>query len=190
MKYNSFVVEGSAEKAILDILYEQDLLVFEKDEILTNSQGEIAFVGFSTTKYDAQFFSHGFDDDDDDITIHILSDNGNKVKFSADRMEQCSFSYYVTRPEIEMICICSKEKWAIDFEKSKNNFKKPSEYMKNKVGIKNIKRYRIVYDMFNSDIEAMLRGIKIVKRRTHKNDLQIYNLINWQKVQNKFGQIS
>ncbi len=81
----------------------------------------------------------------------------------------------ITAPEIEMLIIASKKKYD---EYCRSAFKKPSDYCKNILGIKNVKSPTFIKEYF-SDSSFLIDSIKEY-HRVHKQkntEASLYDLI-------------
>ncbi|HAT54076.1 MAG TPA: hypothetical protein DCW31_02315 [Lactobacillus sp.] len=169
MTLNSFVVEGAAEKAILDILIENDLLKIPCDTVLENNSGKIIFDTLNPRKFAKDFLNHDFDEP---IQVHVLLDSPNKkLNFLRYSNQIDSVHYYVTREEIEAIHLYYNPDWPSQYEKYKHHTTgtetKPSAFFINRghggLGITNIKQYDYVYGLWCDSPQALVKAIKHTK---------------------------
>ena len=170
--YNGYMVEGSSEKAILQILYENNLLK-DSANIIENASGDKFYDKLNEHKYSNDFLAHDFEDQP--ITIHVLEDNYKRqLKFN-NLNKNITVNYYITREEIEEVQLYFNDKWPDLFQKYKKNKcgkeAKPSAFFKDKqdgLGIKDIKKYDYVYAMWSPRVSDLVNALQKVKNSMQK----------------------
>lgn len=191
MIYNGVVVEGTSEKAIVDLLIENDLLKFKRDTLLfnTNDNDEIVFASLNPKKYCADYLGHAMEDDS--VVIHVVLDNDKKLDFAKYSADIVDVQYYITKPEIEAIHLYNDPSWHAQYQKYRVTAKrsnlnpKPSEYFKapksqNGLGIKNIKKYEYVHNLWSNNILGLVNAIQqeaIQQNKKHPNNLTLADLL-------------
>jgi len=178
---NSIVTEGASEHAIMDILLENDLLVFSSDTLIENSAGEVIHEGLNAKAYSNEFLSHAFQDD---ITVHVVMDDPKRqIKLKKYSNQISVVKCYITREEIEAIHLHYNEAWSSQYsqykQKSSGKFAKPSAFFKaatpEGLGIKTIKKYEYVYRMWSSNPSRLVAAIYAVQTEMkHKKSLRGY----------------
>lgn len=169
---NGLMVEGTAEQAIIDLLLKNNLLALNKDSLIQSPQNEFYQVGLNAKKFQRDFLNHEFDS----VCVHVVLDNPKKVLklYNVDKT-----IYYVTREEIETIQLYAYPGWRgqyFKFVNSKSKHKnidcKPSAFFKSEdgLGIKNIKKYDFVYQLWANNIDELVNAIKSVKNEMHKKN--------------------
>lgn len=157
------MVEGKAEKAIIDILLDYDLLIFGRDSLFKNKI-------FSRQK------AKHFCDNHLKIAIEhmplIRIIDSKKEKFDVPEVYKSKIDVLdcFTTPEIEILIIIAKG----DYQSYSNKFKskmKPSEYVKQQYGIN--KSYDSHYDFWEENVQELERSLKTYKT-IHKNDQDYY----------------
>lgn len=120
-KYTACICEGGAETAILDLLLDQNKLIFSRDDLL---EGEI----LKTRKgkdFETRYLKKDFSGK---ITVYrILDSRRENFKISKAYQHKVEVVNVITAPEIEMLIICNEGKYQ-EFEKKKGM--SPSEYCK------------------------------------------------------------
>lgn len=169
---DGLMVEGTAEQAIVDLLLENNLLILDEDNLIQSSQNEPYQVGLNAKKFQRDFLNHEFDS----VCVHvILDDPKKKLKF----YNVNQLIYYVTREEIEAIQLYAQPEWKKQYikfvnsnSKHKNIDCKPSAFFKSEdgLGIKNIKKYDYVYNLWLDNINGLVDAIKSVKSEMHKKN--------------------
>lgn len=138
--------EGSAERAILDILYENSFLSFSKDDLLSGDFIRRVPGSVFCTRY----LSFGMKDAH--ITIMHVQDS-RKEKFNIPKAylkRVASDIRYITNPEIEILVILAEEK------------KQRFIYCKEKLHLKDVKNYEHMRTYF-ADSDKLLKSIKLHK---------------------------
>lgn len=134
-KYTACICEGGAETAILDLLLDQNKLIFSRDDLL---EGEI----LKTRKgkdFETRYLKKDFSGK---ITVYrILDSRRENFKISKAYQHKVEVVNVITAPEIEMLIICNEGKYQ-DFEKKKGM--SPSEYCKSILKMKNVKSVSFV----------------------------------------------
>ena len=148
-KYKACICEGSAENAIIDILVDEHLLIFEREEML---DGEVIRIR-DARKFESRYLRKGFDDKIS--IIRILDSRREQFSLSKAYQHKVDVINVITAPEIEMLIILAEDKYK-DFKKSG---KKPSDFCKQDLGMKNVKSYDYVREYFR-DTKMLLIAIK------------------------------
>ena len=159
-KYTACICEGGAETAILDLLLDQNKLIFSRDDLL---EGEIL-----KTRKGKDFSGK--------ITVYrILDSRRENFKISKAYQHKVEVVNVITAPEIEMLIICNEGKYQ-DFEKKKGM--SPSEYCKSILKMKNVKSVSFVKEYF-SDISVLEKSLHEYKRlsKVRKSEKTIYDLL-------------
>ena len=168
-KYKACICEGGAETAILDLLLDQNKLIFSRDELL---EGEILRTR-KGKEFETRYLKKDFSGK---ITVYrVLDSRRENFKISKAYQNKVDIINVITAPEIEMLIICNEGKYK-DFEKRKNM--SPSEYCKSILRYKDVKSVSFVKEYF-SDIAVLERSLheyrKISKRR--KNERTLWDLL-------------
>ena len=161
--------EGGAETAIMDILLDNDLLIFNRSQLID----ERVIPRISVRNFEREYLRTEYEQ-----KILILRIIDSRVeKFSLSKPYRCQVEVIdvITAPEIEMLIIVSKKKYD---DYCKSNFKKPSEYCKNVLGIKNVKKQEYIRSYF-SDPLFLVESIKEYHRihKMKKTDTSLYDLL-------------
>lgn len=148
-KYKACICEGSAENAIIDILLDNDLLIFTREEMLEEEvircrDGE---------RFEEKYLRKGFLEKIS--VIRILDSRRENFKLSKAYEQKVDVINVITAPEIEMLIIFNEDKYK-EFKKSG---KKPSDFCKEDLKMTSVKSYRFVKDYF-SDPDILLTAIK------------------------------
>ena len=136
--------EGSAERAILDILYENNFLSFSKDDLLSGDFIRRVPGSVFCTRY----LSFGMKDAR--ITIMHVQDS-RKEKFNIPKAylkRVASDTRYITNPEIEILVILAEGK------------KQRFIYCKEKLHLKDVMNYEHMRTYF-ADSDKLLKSIKL-----------------------------
>lgn len=167
-KYKACLYEGSAEKAIMNILLDNDLLIFKREELLE----EEVLSCRSAKNFEERYLRKTFDDKIS--VIRILDSRKENFKLSKAYENKIDVVNIITAPEIEILAIIKEGKY-LDFKKSKL---KPSDYCKQVLKIHNIKNYDFVIDYF-SDVDSLIAAMKQYKQISNlpKGELSLIDLL-------------
>lgn len=142
-KYKACICEGSAEEAVIDILLDNNLLIFERDEMLE----EQVIRCREGKRFEERYLRKGFNGKIS--VIRILDSRRENFKLSRAYQDKVDVINIITAPEIEMLIIFAEDKYQ-SFKKSK---KKPSDFCKEDLKMPNVKSYDYVKSYFaNSSV--------------------------------------
>ena len=166
------IYEGSAEKAILDLLMENNCLSFTRDDLLSGDFiRRISGKAFAT-----RYLGYSLRDKSVEIIRVQDSKNARLGLPSAFNRIISKETRCLTRPEIEMLIVLAEDKYE-DYCKKKQ---KPSEYCKSSLKLADVKNYDFVYDYF-SEIDKLLHAIKKYDEYSHKDskdEISLYDILN------------
>ena len=168
--YIACICEGSAERAIMELLLDDNKLKFTSEELL---EGEI-IRHRSAKEFENRYLRKGFSKQ---ITVlRILDSRNENFKLSKAYKDKVAVIDVITAPEIEMLIICSENKYS-EFHKYKSNMK-PSEFCKTKLNFSRVKDYEFVKDYF-SDTEILLKSIHEYRRvsKIIKGECTLFDLL-------------
>lgn len=158
MELNGYIAcmcEGSAELAIIDILLDNHLLIFEREDLLE----EMPIPRTSAKEFEKKYLRMGFEDS---ITlIRIIDSRTEGFSLSAAYKHKVRIINVITAPEIEKLIIIAEGKTK-DYEKFRNSRKnqnKPSIYCKEILQFTNVKKYDFVKEYF-ADYTKLIKTIK------------------------------
>ena len=98
-KYKACICEGSAEEAIIDILVDNDLLIFKREEMLE----ECVIRCRSAKRFEERYLRKGFDKQIS--VIRILDSRREEFRLSKAYEQKIDVVNVITAPEIEMLII-------------------------------------------------------------------------------------
>lgn len=147
-KYVACIYEGSAERAILELLLDAGQLIFSWDDLLEEDLIQCR----SARNFEEQYLRKGFREK---ITVvRVLDSRHEAFKLSKAYEHKIEVINVITAPEIEMLIILSEGKYA-EYKKSG---KKPSEFCKTNLKIGKVKNYAFVKEYF-SDVKRLLFSV-------------------------------
>ena len=164
------ICEGGAETAIMQILLENNLLIFKREQLI----GEEFIKRVSVREFEQNYLGMEYD-----YPIYILRIiDSRREKFNLRKGYQCQVVEVIdviNAPEIEILIIIREQKYK-EYEKSE---KKPSEFCKQNLKIKNVKSPEFVSKYF-SDASVLVETIKKYHRihRRNPNEISLWDLIN------------
>lgn len=168
--YVACICEGSAENAIMDILLEHEMLIFDQMQLL---EGEI-IRSRSAKQFETRFLRKGFNKK---ITVlRILDSRNENFKLSKAYKGKVSVIDIITAPEIEMLIILSENK----YNEYKKSDKKPSDFCKMDLNCGNVKSYDFVRNHFK-DINKLTSSIREYKRmsKIKKGEYTLFDLLKY-----------
>ena len=152
------ICEGAAEEAIINLLLDSQLLVFERSDLLE----ETIFRRMNPKVFCANHLSRNFGERK--VRINRILDS-KKEKFEILRTYKKKVSMnevYCTCPEIEMLIIIS-EKRAEEYNRKYKSRHKPSAYCKKFLRLSNVKNKEFVNEYYR-DAHKLVDAIKEYKR--------------------------
>lgn len=163
------ICEGGAERGILELLLDNDKLIFGWDDLLA---GEII------RKRDARSFQNEYlrmAMNKKIILYRVLDSRSEKFNLSLAYRDKVTVYNVVTAPEIEMLLIIAENKYK-DFKRS--GFQKPSGYCKQVLKIKGFKQKEYVKNYFK-DIDRLIYVLRKYKSisRIRNSEVTISDLL-------------
>ena len=148
-KYKACICEGSDENAIMDILLDHNLLIFNREDMIE----EEVIRCREGRKFEEKYLRKGFKDKIS--VIRVLDSRRENFKLSKAYANKVDVINVVTAPEIEMLIIFNENKYK-EFKKSG---KKPSSFCKEDLKMAEVKSYDFVKSYF-SDPMVLVAAIK------------------------------
>ncbi|MCI5569138.1 MAG: hypothetical protein ACOYBH_08215 [Candidatus Alectryocaccobium sp.] len=152
-KYKACICEGSAEAAIIDILVDNDLLIFTREEMLD----ERVIRSRSAKKFEERYLRKGFKDKIS--VIRILDSRREDFRLSKAYVHKVDLINIITSPEIEMLIIHSEGA----YERFKRSGMKPSDFCKIDLRMHDVKSYDFVKEYYH-DPQILLVAIEKYRR--------------------------
>ena len=166
--YIACICEGSAEQAIMELLLDDNKLIFTSEQLLE----EEIIRNRSAKEFEQRYLRKSFNDK---ITVlRILDSRKENFNLSKAYKDKVAVIDVITAPEIEMLIIFNEDKYE-DFKKSKM---KPSEFCKIKLKFKSVKNYTFVKDYF-SDTNKLFKSIHEHRRVSNikKGEYTLFDLL-------------
>lgn len=166
--YIACICEGSAERAIIELLLDDNKLLFTYEQLLE----EEIIRNRSAKEFEKRYLRKGFSSK---ITVlRILDSRKEKFKLSRAYVDKIDVINIITAPEIEMLIIFNENKYN-EFKKSK---KKPSDFCKTELKLASVKNYDFVKKYF-SNTDKLLASIHEYKRVSNipKGEDTLFNLL-------------
>lgn len=152
-KYKACICEGSAEAAIIDILVDNGLLIFTREEMLEESVIRCR----SAKNFEERYLRKSFNNQIS--VIRILDSRREDFRLSKAYAHKIDVINVITAPEIEMLIIHSEGK----YDAFKRSGKKPSDFCKTDLRMHDVKSYDFVKDYF-SNPRILINAIKEYRR--------------------------
>jgi hypothetical protein len=163
----------------MDILLDNDMLIFKREQLID----ERVIPRMSVKDFERRYLRTAYDQNI--LILRVIDSRREAFRLSKAYRCQVSVIDVITAPEIEMLIIASKGKYD---EWNKSGVKKPSDFCKNNLGIKNVKSPSFIKKYFG-DPNFLLESIREY-HRVHKqknNEASLYDLI---KITSKYLQRS
>lgn len=163
------ICEGGAETVIMDILLDNGLLIFNREQLIN----ERILPRTSVKDFERCYLRRAYDQR---IVILRIIDS-RREEFNLNKAYRCQVDVInvITAPEIEMLIIAGLNQYGA-FCRSKTN--KPSEYCKSILKMKNVKSPSFIKEYFG-DTNFLLKSIKEY-HRVHKqsnNEIALFDLL-------------
>ncbi|MEE1250294.1 MAG: hypothetical protein UHU19_13860 [Lachnospiraceae bacterium] len=148
-KIKACICEGAAESAIIDILLDNNLLIFTREEILDG-----AVIRCRDGKsFETRYLRKGFKEKIS--VIRILDSRRENFKLGKAYESKVDVVNVITAPEIEMLIIFHENK----YNEYKKSGKKPSVFCKENLKMSGVKSYAFVKKYFENPV-VLLQAIK------------------------------
>ena len=157
-KIKACICEGAAEAAIMDVLLDNNLLIFKREEMLD----ETVIRCRDGKTFENRYLRKGFNEFVS--VIRILDSRIENFMLSKAYERKVDVINVITAPEIEMLIIFNEDKYN-EFKKSG---KKPSIFCKENLKMSNVKSYDFVKNYFRNSkilVQAIRKYNEISKIR-------------------------
>ena len=147
--YVACIAEGGAETAILELLLDHHLLIFERDTLID----EKILSCRSASAFENRYLRMGFEGK---ITVfRVLDSRRENFKLSKAYLHKVDVINIITAPEIEMLVILNEDK----YKEYKKSGLKPNEFCKCSLKMRNVKSPSFVKEYF-ADIDVLMGAIR------------------------------
>ena len=147
--YVACIAEGGAESAILDLLLDHHLLIFERDALID----EKILNCRSASAFESRYLRMGFEGK---ITVfRVLDSRRENFKLSKAYLHKVDVINIITAPEIEMLVILNEDK----YKEYKKSGLKPNEFCKGPLKMRKVKSPSFVKKYF-SDADVLIGAIR------------------------------
>ena len=167
-KYKACICEGSAEEAVIDILIDNDLLIFKREELLE----ERVIRCRNAKRFEERYLRKGFDEKIS--VIRILDSRREEFRLSKAYEKKIDVTNIITAPEIEMLIIHAEGA----YNQFKRSGKKPSEFCKSSLRMRDVKSYDFVKEYF-SDPKTLVKAVREDRRTAniHNGEYSLSDLL-------------
>ena len=168
-KYKACICEGAAENAIIDILLDNDLLIFSREELLD----EEVIRCRDGKRFEERYLRKV--PEDKVSVIRILDSRRESFKISRAYEYMVDVINVITAPEIEMLIILTEGQ----YREYKKTGKKPSEFCKEKLKMTDVKSYNFIKEYF-ADPKILVAAIKQYHKmsKIRKDEYSLLDLLN------------
>ena len=171
------ICEGGAETEIMNILLDNDMLIFNRQQLID----EEVIPRTNVEDFERKYLRREYDQNI--IILRVIDSRSEKFNLSKAYSCQIEVINVITAPEIEILIIVSKGKYD---DYCRSGIKKPSQYCKSELKIKDFKSPTFVKGYFG-DVNFLLETIKKY-HRVHKQgnkEASLYDLIKNKNGSNK-----
>lgn len=167
-RYKAVICEGTAEEVIINLLLDNHMLIFEREELIEEKPLRCR----SAKTFESRYLRKSYENQIS--VIRVLDSHREKFKLSKAYCGKVDVINIVTAPEIEMLIIFREGK----YEEYKKSGKKPSIFCKENLSIRNVKSAEFVAEYF-SDINDLRDAIiqHHSKTKVQKGEYTLYDLI-------------
>ena len=152
-KYIACLCEGTAEEVIINILLDNDKLIFNRSQLIEETPLRCRDARTFETRYLRKGFS------DQISIIRILDSRREKFNLSKAYQHKIDVINVITDPEIEMLVILAENKYT----EYKSSRKKPSDFCTQDLQYRHVKSRDFVQDYFQ-DADTLIAAIREYKR--------------------------
>lgn len=175
IKYNGetimCVCEGNFEYEIIEILLDNDLLFFTREDLIEEKPTKIRSASRLQTEYLNRKFEKGL------IILRIIDSKSDKFRLSKEYENKVNqVNDVITKPEIEILIIIDKDHYHEYTQKYKSR-KSPSNYCKRNLRLKKLKSKGFAEDYFQ-DPSVLVNAISSYNKLSNQKDLNLYDLLN------------
>lgn len=169
--YIALICEGGAEIAIMDILLDNDLLVFTRDQMINDHE---VIPRTSVKEFQKKHLRVAYDDKL--YILRVIDSRRENFELKDPYRNQIELIDVITAPEIEMLIIISEGQYR-EYEKVKSK-KSPSDFCIEDIGIKTVKKQQFIKDYF-ADTRKLVDSIREYHRvHMQKNgELSLFDLL-------------
>ena len=175
-EYVACMYEGEAERAVLDILLDNDKLIFSREELLE----EEPIARCKPKDFERRYLRKSFLGKIS--LLRVIDSRTEQFNLSKAYESKVNIKTIITAPEIEMLIILAENRLKdfIKYENKRKHENKPSTFCKEILKYHDVKSYDFIIEYF-SDVELLLKAIKEYKRvsKIKKNEYSLYDIIKW-----------
>ena len=152
-KYIACLCEGTAEEVIINILLDNDKLIFNRSQLIEATPLRCR----NAKAFETSYLRKGFSDK---ISIvRILDSRRERFNLSKAYQHKVDVINVITAPEIEMLVILAENKYT----EYKSSHKKPSDFCTQDLKYRYVKSRDFVQDYFQ-DADTLIAAIREYKR--------------------------
>lgn len=160
--FYAVLCEGNAERAIINLLLDNDLLMFSRDQLLEEDVLKIR----SAKAFEKRHLNKAMPDK---ITVlRILDSTSENFKISKNYQHKIEVINVITKPEVEMLIVISEGLYD-DFKRKASSSEKPSQYIKKQLRHPDVKSERFIRDYFK-DQEKLVNALLEYRRITQTSE--------------------
>ncbi len=166
-KYIICSCEGAAEQEIMDLLLNNELLIFARSQLVYGEVTKLRKGEDIKNKY------LGADYAEKIVLLRILDSRRENIRIPKPYKEKVEIVNINTNPEIEILLIIYFGKYQ-EYIRHYKSFKKPSEYCKEILKITDCKKQGYFNELFGSRVDVLVKVLK--EYSSHRNRSEGYFL--------------
>ncbi len=159
--------EGGAEMAIMNMLLDEERLIFERKDLVS----ENIYPRMSARDVEKKFLNRKYERPV--VVLRIIDSKRENFKLGKAYFERFKVETCLTKPEIEILIILDADMLE-EFYKVKSTIK-PSIFCKTRLNHKDVKSKDFMRDYF--DIERLLLALKKYKEVSKKDHYTLFELL-------------
>jgi len=163
--------EGSSEEGIMNLLIDNDELIFKKEQLIQKKVHR----RISVRKVEKKFL--GYDYGENLVILRIIDSANEQFNLKKVYKEnpKIKVETCLTTPEIEILIIVNED-FLDEYYKVKSK-KKPSEFCKQKFKMNDVKKSGVIIEYFENNSKKLIEVIKIYNRKFPSGSYGLYDLI-------------
>lgn len=164
------ICEGASEKAIIDVLLDNEKLIFSREQLLDEEIIETR----KASVFERNYLNKDYGDRKIDI-YRIIDSGKENFKLKSVYLDIVNVMNVLTRPEIEILIIIAEGHYD-KYKKQTKKIPKASIYCKNVLKMKKVKEYDFIKKYF-SNPEKLISTIAEYHRISNKKENTLYGLL-------------
>ena len=172
--YIACMCEGNAEKAIIDILLDNDLLLFNRESMIEEESLSRCSVSDFEKKYLRKSYNGKIS------LLRIIDSKSEQFNLHKEYRDKVDVINIITAPEIEILMVIAENKYDdyIKYRNKKKNNNRPSDYCKEVLNMPDVKKYDYIREYYQ-DFSRLVNAISKYKKysKIKKDEYTLYDML-------------